>query len=130
MSKVEVKVKRGDKWATSSGMLFQFRGDKDQLVVNDEGRVYGTQDQDWEDREFDREPVPDDIARAWIEKRGGTVVEEREEEVPAKVVAHLDVTASEDNGEVHLSVEGSQSCKWRDREPDLYRRITIAGVTT
>lgn len=128
MSKVEVKQQGSDSWRVRGEGLYQIRGRRSRLVVDAVGLFEVTT---WIDEHpIDAQNIPQFVAHDWIAKVGGTVVEEREEEVPAKVVAHLDVTASEDNGEVHLSVEGSQSCKWRDREPDLYRRIHIAGVTT
>ena len=124
MSKVEVR--RGDRWGVVVDSLLLVRGESVALVAS---KTELAQSITW-GRTSQLVYIPEPAARAWIEFLGGIVVEEREEAVPAKVVAHLDVTASEDNGEVHLSVEGSQSCKWRDREPDLYRRIHIAGVTT
>jgi hypothetical protein len=131
MSKVEVKVKKGDRWVTSSGMLFQVRGDMDQLVVNDAGYVYRTEDDDWEKITVSREMVPEEIARMWVEHFGGTVVEEREEEKAVKVVAHLLVITDEKDrmfGDIVLSEEGSATCSTRDAATE-FRRIHIAGVT-
>ena len=89
MSKVEVKVKKGDRWTTSSGMLFQVRGNDDQLIIDNDGTIYSTSDEDWEKGDMFRAIVPEEVARLWINACGGTVVEEREEAVPSTLTVKI-----------------------------------------
>lgn len=125
MSKVEVK--KGDTWGNVNVCLLQKRGDKQRRVATNTEMDFSM----WETTDSDivTLPIPTAAARAWIESLGGTVVEEAEEEKAVKVVAHMDLTPTEDYGDIHLSIDGSETCKYRDGEPHIYRRIHIAGVT-
>ncbi len=129
MSKVEVKVMKGDRWEVWGGLLYLVRGDRN-LVIRNQNDMKSPFFTVYNKSTTTAPKVVDTaFASVIIESLGGTVVEEREEEKAVRVVAHMDLTPSEDYGDVQLSIDGSETCKYRDGEPHIYRRITISGVT-
>lgn len=130
MSKVEVKVKKGDSFVTWCGALYLARNGAIVLRIADGGAFSGDSARFPNYISMEATNLPDPAARAWIESLGGTVVEEVEE-VKVKVVAHATIDADGNpNGDICWSLEGTKQCERRDDKPASYRRIHIAGVTT
>lgn len=128
MSKVEVKVKKGDGFATRSGHLYQLRGAQCREVANSNGvlacsawaDIADTENGGADMRVLNRPAV----VKAWIEDAGGTVVEEREEAAPYTKTLHV----YEYDGSVALCYKRSDNfTSWRYVGTTT---ITIAGVTT
>jgi len=128
MSK-RVEVREGDRFFTVSGMLLQHRGDVYRTVVD------GTnlRSDSWSPVLSKSNPIPLPVARAWIESLGGEWAEvaEVERQRPQPVYA---VDYMHENGTIWRAVSGSRDHNEMEAQiasgRSLYRRITIAGVTT
>ena len=127
MSKVEVKVKKGDAFITWCGSLYLAREGSIIRRVADGSAWCGENARIPNFISMEATTLPIPAARAWIEFLGGTVVEEREEEKGGVIVtAHL---YQYGNGAIVMS-----SKRHNDFE-ETYKylgttTIHIAGVTT
>lgn len=89
MSKVEVKVMKGDRWEVWGGLLYLVRGDRN-LVIRNQNDMKSPFFTVYNKSTTTAPKVVDTaFASVIIESLGGTVVEEREEAVPSTLTVKI-----------------------------------------
>ncbi len=126
MSKVEVKVMKGDRWEVWGGLLYLVRGDRN-LVIRNQNDMKSPFFTVYNKSTTTAPKVVDTaFASVIIESLGGTVVEEREEEKAAAKLQHVYVDGTGEYRTYDQPRQGTLPDNW------LYLGTTtihIAGVT-